>query len=87
MTAATFDRTTYVRNLIAHEAATGADALLRMLQREVGNDGFDFLLEQVLIRALELNSVVLSVLGGDDDRDTHEMNNRVHGESTDRGNA
>ncbi|MGS0756206.1 hypothetical protein ACVBEH_17125, partial [Roseateles sp. GG27B] len=68
-----------LRNRIAFDAIAGADALLRMLQREVGNDGFDFLLEQALIRALDLNSVVLSVLGGDDDRDTHEMNQRVHG--------
>ena len=31
-----------------------------------------------------LDSVVPSVLGDDDDRETHEMNNRVHGESSDR---
>jgi hypothetical protein len=87
MTAATFDRTAYVRNLIAHEAATSVDALLRMIQREAGKDGFDLVLEQVLIRALELNSVVISVLDDDDALDTHGLNNRVHGESTDRGNA
>lgn len=87
MTAATFDRTSYVRNLIAHEAATGVDALLRMIQREVGYDGFDLVLEQTLIRVLALNSVVISVLDGEDANDNHEMNNRVHGESKDRGNA
>ena len=81
MTAAAFDRTAYVRNLIAHEAATSVDALLRMIQREAGKDGFDLVLEQVLIRALELNSVIISVLDGEDANDTHEMNNRVHGES------
>ena len=87
MKAATFDRTGYVRNLIAHEAATSVDALLRMIQREVGNDGFELVLEQTLIRVMALNSVVISVLDDDDPLDTHGLHLRVHGESSERGNA
>jgi hypothetical protein len=75
-----------LRNRIAFDAVAGVDALLRMIQREVGNDGFDLVMEQALIRALELNSVIISVLGGDDDRDTHEMSERVHGRSTEGPN-
>ena len=87
MTAATFDRTAYVGNLIAHEAATGIDALLRTIQREVGNDGFELVMEQILIRVMALNSVVISVLDGEDALDTHGLHLRVHGESSERGNA
>ena len=58
---------------VAIEAMHQLDALIHMLRREHGNDGFDLLLRTCLKRAVDLSSVAMSVHGGDDSRTIEEM--------------
>ena len=66
------------RLAVAREASGQIESLIRMLGRELKNDEDPDAFEDTLIcsmrRMLELNSVVLSVVGGDDLRATEELN-------------
>lgn len=71
------DRITAARN-----ASGEIEAILNMLQRERALDTpeFDrFLLPTMLRRIHALNSVVMSVLADDDDRETEELEQVVYG--------
>ena len=71
-----------LRKSLAYEAAGEIEGLLGMLRREIANDGdqVDMIVGTTLRRIKALNSVVLSVLGDDDGRDTAEMYEVVCGE-------
>lgn len=68
------------RIAIAHEATGEIEALIGMMRREIANG--DPQLITVLLGALrrikDLNSVVMSAVGGDDSRTTDEMSKIVY---------
>jgi hypothetical protein len=74
--------TTNHRTRLALEATGQIEALVRMLKREhAADDGtFPEILTTTLRRINELNSVAMSVLDGDDGRETDEMRAVVHGD-------
>jgi len=67
------------REEIAWHAAGEIEAITNMLERETHQDGFDLILRTGLRRVRELNSIVLSVVGGDTSRETDEMCDVVYG--------
>lgn len=71
------------RQELAREASIEILALAKMLGRErkIENGEFTDLLRGSLIRIYDLGTVVLSVTGGDDGRETSEMHEVVFGES------
>ena len=84
---ATKKATTTDRRRLALDATGQIEAFVGMLKREHTNeDGASF--SEILITSLrrikELNSVVMSVLEGDD-RDVKEMRTVVHGEEAVHG--
>lgn len=66
---------------LANEASVQIEALLDAIKHEAAfeNDQFDVLLRALLPRLGVLNSVVMSVVGGDAGRTTEEMMVVVHG--------
>jgi hypothetical protein len=64
---------------VAREAIWQLDSLVNMLKREKDRECFEFVLASTLIRMKELSSVVMSVIAGDDARETSEMEEVVHG--------
>ena len=70
------------RNAVASEAAGQIESLVRMLGREVVNEEDSEAFERTLLSSLkrihQLNSVVLSVLDGDDLRTTENMKQVVY---------
>ena len=72
------------REGIAYHAAGEAEALMRMLALEEDGEEDDVMLalarRTTMRRLMDLNSVVLSVLGGDDRRGTDEMARVVYGD-------
>ena len=75
------------REEIAWHALCQFDALLDMLRRERGNDGFGDVFLSTLIRLKTLNRVVLSVIGDDDLCETNEMCEIVYGEAKEVAHA
>ena len=70
------------RRALAWDAAGQIEALTDMLERELAHGSSEFeyyLLPQMLKRIHSVNSVILSVLGGDDGRETEEMREVIHG--------
>lgn len=70
------------RQALALDAAGQIEALVGMLKREQEQDSSEFgyyLLPPMLQRIKAVNSVILSVLGGDDGRKTEEMREVIHG--------
>lgn len=70
------------RQRLALDAAGQIEALVGMLKREQEQDSSEFehyLLPPMLQRLKAVNSVILSVLGGDDCRKTEEMREVIHG--------
>lgn len=77
-----------LREEIGVSATFEASALLEMLGRERGNDGFDLVLHSALARLKDLNSVAMSVLSGDDEkRETSEMHAVVFGKTMEVGHG
>jgi len=67
---------------VACSASYEIEVIVQMLQRERSEFPefeFDILLSSMLRRISSLNSVIMSVVSGDDDRDTEEMQQVVHG--------
>lgn len=72
------------RKQAGFDAAAQIECLVGMLRREQkhGNrDGLDTALQGVLPRMNDLASVLLSILGGDDERPTSELKQVVHGDA------
>ena len=69
------------RVMLAFNAAGEIEALLGVIAREKDRDSseFDYVLPTLLRRVQELNSVILSVIGGDHGRKTEEMRRVVCG--------
>lgn len=70
------------RRDLANDAAGQIEALTDMLVREHAHASSEFshhLLPQMLQRIKAVNSVILSVLGGDDERPTEELREVIHG--------
>lgn len=70
------------RKQLVFHAAAEIEVLVDMLARERKRDdspAFDVLLSSMLRRIYALNSVILSVTGGDDERETEEMREVIHG--------
>lgn len=67
---------------LAHGASNDIEALVGMMRREIFSepDQLNAILLNTLMRVRDLNSVVMSVVGGDDDRSTAEMHEVVLGE-------
>ena len=69
------------RQELARTASTEIMALAYMLGREqsAGHRDMDDLLRGSLIRLRDLSSVIMSVTGGDDARETSDMRNVIFG--------
>ena len=70
------------RMSLAHEASGDIEALVGMMRRELAAEPAQLgaILCNTLLRVLALNSVIMSVIGGDDTRSTAEMFEVIHGE-------
>jgi hypothetical protein len=66
---------------VARDAVWQIDSLLAVIKQEVKNTGgcCDLLLAALVPRLIDLTSVAMSVIAGDDGRETEEMQGVVHG--------
>jgi hypothetical protein len=72
------------RVALVREASFELEILLKHLRdNPIGTqiDGHEFLVRGITSRAIDLNGVILSVVDGDDERDTAEMHRLVFGRS------
>ncbi|MFZ4478661.1 MAG: hypothetical protein ACOYNZ_02065 [Rhodoferax sp.] len=65
---------------VAGEIEASVNMLIREMQANSDAHSFDLILNTTLRRIRAVNSVSISVLSGDDDRTTEEMQEVVHGQ-------